>query len=562
MVNYFYGKNMICKHKTKLNKVILVVFLSLLFSVLFFCTKVNAATDIRVGLKSTYFGKSIITIYNTDIKMGYCINDSFKADIELKSKGGFSFEPDKTEYFIDGNVYSKYSAAMKKANVYKEAYVCYGGRSKWLVYVKDSNADGEISDKDINDTSVEVSGSYTKVNSNDVVSISFGRQKILIDGKVSGGYPQFMGTGKEKTLSLGSRKYRGRIEIGRYGADSLNAINIVNIESYLLGVVSCEMNSTWHSEAQKAQAVAARSYCLANTGFKADSYLNKGYVIVDTDESQVYGGVNKETDISRYAVQNTLKQVLRSNGKIVPAYFFSTSGGATEFSADIWGGNSSVFIGVFDEYETNPERGPWIVKTTYSELESKLKNKGYSISHIKDIYPEMLSDSGRVSSVKIKYDGGSVSVKGSVIKSMYGMHSTKFKIITKDSEDYSIFVRYAADYKNMTGSDTTDTNVGKKNGNVAIGNAEADTSDLYVISGKGQVSKIEDNTDQMVVISSDNMTNFPVTKPENDEIWFLGMGWGHGIGMSQSGAYGLALKGYSYKDILKFYYNNTELDSY
>ena len=59
---------MICKHKTKLNKVILVGFLSLLFSVLFFCTKVNAATDIRVGLKSTYFGKSIITIYNTDIK--------------------------------------------------------------------------------------------------------------------------------------------------------------------------------------------------------------------------------------------------------------------------------------------------------------------------------------------------------------------------------------------------------------------------------------------------------------------------------------------------------------
>ena len=536
---------MIGKEKTKLNKVILVGFLSLLFCVLFFNTKANAATDIRVGLKSTYFGKSIITIYNTDIKMGYCINDSFKADIELKSKGGFSFEPDKTEYYIDGNVYSKYSAAMKKANVYKEAYVCYGGRSKWLVYVKDSNADDEINGKDINDTSVEASGSYTKVNSNEVVSISFGRQKILIDGKVSDGYPQFIGAGKEKTLSLGSRKYRGRIEIGRYGADSLNAINIVNIESYLLGVVSCEMNSTWHSEAQKAQAVAARSYCLANTGFKADSYLNKGYVIVDTDESQVYGGVNKETEISRYAVQNTLKQVLRSNGKIVPAYFFSTSGGATEFSSDIWGGNSSTFISVFDEYEINPERGPWIVKTTFSELESKLLNKGYSVNGIADIYPEILSDSGRVSSIKIKHKGGTLSVKGSVIKTLYGMHSTKFKIITSKSDDFSVILK----------SNTTGSNVGNEN-------TEVNTSDIYTISGTGQISAVKDTTEQLVAISSDNMTNFPLSYPKEDEIWFLGMGWGHGIGMSQSGAYGLALKGYKYDEILKYYYNNITLSTY
>ena len=66
----------------------------------------------------------------------------------------------------------------------------------------------------------------------------------------------------------------------------------------------------------------------------------------------------------------------------------------------------------------------------------------------------------------------------------------------------------------------------------------------------------------MVVISSDNMTNFPIEHPGEGEVWFLGMGWGHGIGMSQSGAYGLALKGYGYKDILKFYYHNTEIVNY
>jgi stage II sporulation protein D len=58
------------------------------------------------------------------------------------------------------------------------------------------------------------------------------------------------------------------------------------------------------------------------------------------------------------------------------------------------------------------------------------------------------------------------------------------------------------------------------------------------------------------------MTNFPVDTPEDNEIWFLGMGWGHGIGMSQSGAYGLAQKGYKYNEILKYYYKNTELSTY
>ena len=517
----YIGEYMVRTGKRQLNIILPLMLLTVLFCCFFACKKVNAATDIRVGLKSSYFDKKIITVYNTALKMGYCINDSFKAELELKSAGGFSFEPDKSEYYCDGTAYGKYKDAAAAALGYKEAYVCYGGRNKWLVYVKGTG-----------------DGTYTKVSSKDIVCISFGQRKILTDGNVSGGYPQFAAAGTDKYITLGSKKYRGRIEIGRYGDDTIRAINIVNVEKYLMGVVSCEMNTTWHSEAQRAQAVAARSYCLANTGFKADSYLSKGYVIVDTDESQVYGGVNKETDISRYAVKSTLKQILKSNGKTVPAYFFSTSGGATEFSADIWGGNSSVFIGVFDEYETNPERKPWIVKTTFAELESKLVSKGYNIRGIKDIYPEMLSDSGRVSSIKVKHSGGNTTVKGSEIKSLYGMHSTKFKIVTADRDDHSVYA--------VTKDDID----------------EPEVSDLYVISGTGQVSRIEDNTDQMVVISSDNMTNFPVDMPEDKEIWFLGMGWGHGIGMSQSGANGLALKGYKYNEILGYYYNNTELSTY
>ena len=508
--------------RKQLNIIFTLTVLVILFCFISSEADAKAATDIRVGLKSSYFDKKIITVYNTVLKMGYCINDSFKAELELKSAGGFSFEPDKSEYYCDGTDHAKYKDALAASKGVSNAYVCYAGRNKWRVYTKDAGDNDGLS----------------KVSSRDVISITFGQKKILIDGNVSGGYPQFSAGGTDKYISLGSKKYRGRIEIGRYGNDTLRAINIVNVEKYLMGVVSCEINTTWHTEAQRAQAVAARSYCLANTGFKADSYLNKGYVIVDTDESQVYGGVNRETDISKYAVRSTWKQVLKSNGKIVPAYFFSTSGGATEFSADIWGGNSSVFIGVFDEYETNPERKPWTIKTTFTELEQKLKSKGYSVNGIKDIYTEMLSDSGRVSSVKVKHNGGSTTVKGSEIKSLYGMHSTKFKIVTSDSDADSVYVI------------------------TADGISDVEVYDLNVISGTGQVSRVEDNTDQMIVISSDNMTNFPVDMPEGNEIWFLGMGWGHGIGMSQSGANGMALKGYKYDEILKYYYKNVILSTY
>ena len=93
-----------------------VGFLSLLFCILISGEKANAATDIRVGLKSLYMGKSIITIYNTKLSMGYCIDDSYTADLELKSTGGFSFEPENGEYYTDSAEYRSYSEAVKAVN--------------------------------------------------------------------------------------------------------------------------------------------------------------------------------------------------------------------------------------------------------------------------------------------------------------------------------------------------------------------------------------------------------------------------------------------------------------
>ena len=75
----YIGEYMVRTGKRQLNIILPLMLLTVLFCCFFACKKVNAATDIRVGLKSSYFDKKIITVYNTALKMGYCINDSFKA---------------------------------------------------------------------------------------------------------------------------------------------------------------------------------------------------------------------------------------------------------------------------------------------------------------------------------------------------------------------------------------------------------------------------------------------------------------------------------------------------
>lgn len=510
-------------------KFILKLSLICLIFVLFgFTEKAKAATDIRVGLECLYKDKQVITIYNTALKMGYSVNNSFRSEVLLKSGSGFSFEPVDKAFFYEENHFSSYSAAYKglqnrQVDGMNPTIGCCG-RKKWRLFYSDGT---------------KMPDNCKKYTGSGLISLTFGRKKILINETEGGNCPQFKAADRTNVLSLGTRKYRGRLEIGRYGRNTLTAVNIVNIENYLKGVVTCEMNSSWETEALKVQAVCARSYAYAKCSFSSDTYLKNPYVINDTDASQVYKGYTAETGAAVTAVKGTAGEVLLSEGKPLIAYYSSTSGGATEFSSDIWGGNSFNYVGVFDEYETEPERKPWCVKFTKNELEKLLNQKGYTGKNIKSIYPEILSNSGRVSSLKVKYETGSVSIPGSKLRSLFDLPSTKFIIVDKENyRDYQV---------SIIGNETENT---------------AQPSELYVISGSGEVTEITEATDQMIIISDSNMTNFPLEAPAENEICFLGMGSGHGIGMSQSGANGMAKAGYNYRDILSFYYRNSTIGYY
>lgn len=132
-------------------------------------------------------------------------------------------------------------------------------------------------------------------------------------------------------ISVKGKWYRGSFMIYNMKG-TLTVINHVDIEDYIRGVVPSEMPSCWNIEAHKAQAIAARSYALANLGKRASS----GYDLKDTPEDQAYGGASAESFRTNQAVDDTNGIVLIYNLKIIPAYYSASAGGKTSNSADVW----------------------------------------------------------------------------------------------------------------------------------------------------------------------------------------------------------------------------------
>lgn len=132
-------------------------------------------------------------------------------------------------------------------------------------------------------------------------------------------------------ISTKGKWYRGFFIIYNKGG-ALTVVNKVDIEDYLRGVVPSEMPSSWNCEAHKAQAIAARSYALANLGKRAGA----GYDLKDTPEDQVYGGATAESERTNQAVEETKGIVLIYDLKIIPAYYSASAGGQTCSSSSVW----------------------------------------------------------------------------------------------------------------------------------------------------------------------------------------------------------------------------------
>lgn len=132
-------------------------------------------------------------------------------------------------------------------------------------------------------------------------------------------------------LATKRKWYRGDIVIYNIQG-TLTVVNSLPLEEYLMGVVPSEMPPKWNMEAHKAQAIAARSYALANLNKRG----SKGYDLKDTPHDQAYGGASSETPQTTRAVLSTRGEVLTYDNKIIPAYYHASSGGKTNSAGEVW----------------------------------------------------------------------------------------------------------------------------------------------------------------------------------------------------------------------------------
>ncbi|MCB1025659.1 MAG: SpoIID/LytB domain-containing protein, partial [Acidobacteria bacterium] len=160
-------------------------------------------------------------------------------------------------------------------------------------------------------------------------------------------------------VKLNGKSYRGKMEVFVNSSGRLTVVNVVPMEDYLLGVVPSEL-SLPEIEAQKAQAVAARTYAVANR----NGYGDDGFDMLPTVWSQVYKGVSIETKMCSQAVRETSGVVATYKGVPINALYTSTCGGRTEDSGNIFEFNEPYLKGVNCSLEGRDYFEPYLVRST------------------------------------------------------------------------------------------------------------------------------------------------------------------------------------------------------
>jgi stage II sporulation protein D len=222
-------------------------------------------------------------------------------------------------------------------------------------------------------------------------------------------------------------KYRGSLKVVLRGS-IFNVINYIKLESYLRGVISSEMPSSWHIEALKAQAVAARSYAVASKKNRGD------FDLYSTVLSQVYGGYSAETSRTNSACKATSGVVQTYNGRVIMAFFFSSSGGKTENNENIWGSSKVPYLrGVESPYEDTCIWPGGAVKLSLGSLASKLgtyssSNRTGVIGSLVNLTVVKTGFSPRVIQVKITGSKGESYISGTKLQKLLKLKSTWFSI--------------------------------------------------------------------------------------------------------------------------------------
>jgi stage II sporulation protein D len=300
-------------------------------------------------------------------------------------------------------------------------------------------------------------------------------------------------------LSLGGKRFRGEF-LALPVDTSLMVVNRLMVEDYLRGVVPMEIGklAARDSAAMQAQAVAARSY----TFVRLSDPTPRAFDMRPSTADQVYGGVAAETEVANDAIDATRGLVIRWQGRVVDAPFYSTCGGTTANSSEVWNGPPSSYLrSVSDQIGTTARfycdgasRYRWTKTLSAIQLNTALAQYLKSFVSVpsggpgiaRGISIQNRGPSGRVAAISIETDRGVFPVRGDDIRSV-----------------------------------------------LRVAGGEPLSSTYFSVAPE---------FDRNGLISS---------------LTLRGQGYGHGVGMCQWGAIGRARAGQSFRQILGTYYPGT-----
>lgn len=414
-----------------------------------------------------------------------------------------------------------------------------------------------------------------------------------------------------KVYEKAGLEYRGAMLIQGYN-EMPNLINYIPLDQYLYGVLPQEMSTGWPLEALKAQAVAARTYAARGNG------SNKWGVADRTDDvwDQAYKGYSIEAADTTQAVNETKGQVLTKNGAMIEAVFSSNNGGWNGDAREMWGSSVDYLTAVQTPLDAYPsEREPlyyrvalpsgkvgWIRADKVSKSGKNaagfetgtINTDGQPVRPVPDLYapvavsavkgwrvvilgeereyntynwqrgPYSPSDIQRM--INGNQAGGYPTVGGPVYDlrvSKWGQGGRMMQItadgkaITAPSPDY-----YRALFDDMWSTRVTIeqqgtyTVLGANGTKSEYPSAKLKGQTLHVASASGVTSAVNGTNEEFVLVNGQGQNR--VAK-KNQSYVLHGFGWGHGLGMSQWGAHGMAKNGYTYDRILAHYYQGVTL---
>ena len=389
----------------------------------------------------------------------------------------------------------------------------------------------------------------------------------------------------KETFIFNGNEYRGKA-ILKLTENGAIVINEISIEDYLRGVVGREIGSSSPDESLKAQSVIARTYAYAHKG----RHGADGADVCNSTHCQVYFGKSAERDSVDKAIKNTRGYILTYNGNPISALYHATCGGMTSNNEEVWGGNPEPFLRrVICNFCVNGTKYRWNQELDVSKLRSALAKEGVKLGEVYNVSIEAPAKMDRVTNMVFQTNNGEQKIRGTTIRRLFDLPSTTFILGNKDEKANLI-----ASAKAEMREEKPVVIPLKNNPSVVItgfSNAQHSPKQLLVYTSRGLkravipsegwrcisynlitkrgiafLSENEDNKNRSDSINSTKtlktISISSRTKKDSKlitRINLFGRGFGHQVGMCQSGAVAMGKEGWNYRQILAHYYQGVAL---